>query len=125
MSSREKVQRADRLSIRNQEAMRPKLKFIRLLALLLLMGLITGGCTTVSPLQTPAAAQTESIHTPTSLPAYLTPAINVPTVTPPVIPGHANKTVFLIMMENNSWARILGNQNAPYINKTLLPMASY
>ncbi len=102
-------------------------KFIRLLALLLLLGLITGGCTIVSPLQTPAATRTESIHTPTSLPAYLTPAINVPTVTPvtPVTPGPANKTVFLIMMENHSWASILGNANAPYINKTLLPMASY
>nr|HET6903371.1 alkaline phosphatase family protein [Ktedonobacteraceae bacterium] len=35
------------------------------------------------------------------------------------------KTVFLIMMENKNWSSILGNSSAPYINKTLLPMASY
>ncbi len=35
------------------------------------------------------------------------------------------KTVFVIMMENKSWSNILGNSSAPYINKTLLPMASY
>src|SRR5260370_23568416 len=127
MSSREQVLRADQLSFSEPGGYQAMPKFIRLVALLLLLGLITGGCTTISPLQTPAATQTEYIHTPTSLPAYETPAINVPTVTPvtPVTPGPANKTVFLIMMENNSWARILGNPNAPYINKTLLPMASY
>jgi hypothetical protein len=35
------------------------------------------------------------------------------------------KTVFLIVMENKSWSSILGNHSAPYINNTLLPMASY
>ncbi|GAC1348295.1 MAG: hypothetical protein NVSMB27_15690 [Ktedonobacteraceae bacterium] len=34
------------------------------------------------------------------------------------------KTVFLIVMENKNWSSILGNASAPYINKTLLPMAS-
>ncbi len=39
--------------------------------------------------------------------------------------GHANKTVFLIVMENYNWSDIYGNSSAPYINQTLLPMASY
>lgn len=35
------------------------------------------------------------------------------------------KTVFLIVMENKSWSSIVGNSSAPYINGTLLPMASF
>lgn len=35
------------------------------------------------------------------------------------------KTVFLIMMENASWSDIKGNDDAPYLNQTLLPKASY
>jgi hypothetical protein len=35
------------------------------------------------------------------------------------------KTVFLIVMENHDWSSIQGNPSAPYINKTLLPQASY
>ncbi|MEO8043964.1 MAG: alkaline phosphatase family protein [Spartobacteria bacterium] len=37
----------------------------------------------------------------------------------------ANSTVFIIVMENHNWSSILGSVNAPYINNTLLPMASY
>jgi hypothetical protein len=55
-----------------------------------------------------------------------------PTVAPEVIATnqalaaqHANKTVFLIVMENTNWKDIMGSDSAPYINKTLLPMASY
>jgi len=33
--------------------------------------------------------------------------------------------IFLILMENENWASISGNASAPYINNTLLPMASY
>src|SRR5207248_3681647 len=36
-----------------------------------------------------------------------------------------NKTVFLILMENHNWSDIKNNPSAPYINNTLLPMASY
>lgn len=39
--------------------------------------------------------------------------------------NHAIKTVFLILMENHNWSEIKGNASAPYINHTLLPMASY
>jgi len=35
------------------------------------------------------------------------------------------KTVFIIMMENHQWSDIVSNSTAPYINQTLLPMASY
>jgi hypothetical protein len=43
---------------------------------------------------------------------------------------HRIKTVFLILMENHNWTGdgsmdIKGNAAAPYINKTLLPMASH
>lgn len=38
---------------------------------------------------------------------------------------HTLKHVFLIVMENHNWSSILHNSSAPYINKTLLPMASY
>src|SRR3954453_10167440 len=43
---------------------------------------------------------------------------------------HHIKTVFLIVMENHNWTgdgglNIKGNAEAPYINYTLLPMASY
>ena len=35
------------------------------------------------------------------------------------------QTVFVILLENHNWNDIKGNPNAPYINSTLLPMASY
>lgn len=44
--------------------------------------------------------------------------------------SHHIKTVFVILMENHNWTGdgnmdIKGNSAAPYINKTLLPMASH
>ncbi|HAE84756.1 MAG TPA: phosphoesterase [Ktedonobacter sp.] len=36
-----------------------------------------------------------------------------------------NKTVFLIMMENHNWSDVKNSPSAPYINQTLLPIASY
>ena len=38
---------------------------------------------------------------------------------------NASSTVFVIVMENHNWSSIKGNADAPYINNTLLPMASY
>jgi hypothetical protein len=43
------------------------------------------------------------------------PAGNLPTV----------QTVFVILLENHNWADIKDNPSAPYLNHTLLPMASY
>jgi len=37
----------------------------------------------------------------------------------------SSSTVFVIVMENHNWSSIKGSPDAPYINKTLLPMASY
>lgn len=37
----------------------------------------------------------------------------------------ANSTVFIILMENHNWSSIKGSTDAPYINNTLLPIASY
>jgi hypothetical protein len=37
----------------------------------------------------------------------------------------SSSTVFVIVLENRSWSGIKGNANAPYINNTLLPIASY
>jgi phospholipase C len=35
------------------------------------------------------------------------------------------QTVFIILMENKSWAEIKGSSSAPYLNTTLLPTSSY
>jgi hypothetical protein len=35
------------------------------------------------------------------------------------------QTVFVIVLENHNWSEVLGNPDAPFINGTLLPMASY
>lgn len=35
------------------------------------------------------------------------------------------KTVWIILMENQNWSQIKGSNSAPYINNTLLPMASH
>jgi len=43
---------------------------------------------------------------------------------PPASQAHI-KTVFIILMENKNWVQILGSSSAPYINNTLLPMASH
>ncbi|MBA2287288.1 MAG: phosphoesterase, partial [Ktedonobacteraceae bacterium] len=45
------------------------------------------------------------------------------TPTPTAVSG--GRTVFLIMMENHNWSDIKNSPSAPYINKTVLPMASY
>jgi hypothetical protein len=37
----------------------------------------------------------------------------------------ATSTVFIILMENHNWSSIKGSASAPYINNTLLPIASY
>jgi hypothetical protein len=39
-------------------------------------------------------------------------------------PSHL-KTIWVIMMENQNWATIKASKSAPYINGTLLPMASH
>jgi phosphatidylinositol-3-phosphatase len=38
---------------------------------------------------------------------------------------NANSSVFVILMENHNWSSFKGSADAPYLNNTLLPMASY
>ncbi len=45
--------------------------------------------------------------------------------TPGLTTGASNKTVFLLLLENHNWSDIKNSPSAPYINQTLLPMASY
>src|SRR5437773_2382104 len=35
------------------------------------------------------------------------------------------QTVFIIVLENHNWSSLKGSRDAPYLNSTLLPMASY
>ncbi len=35
--------------------------------------------------------------------------------------GHALKTIFLVVLENQDWSAVVGNPRAPFINGTLLP----
>ncbi len=48
-----------------------------------------------------------------------------PTAQGKQIQQSVNTTAFVILMENHNWSDIVGNASAPYINKTLLPNASY
>ena len=43
----------------------------------------------------------------------------------PVPLDHHIKTVWVIVMENQNWSSIKGSKSAPYMNQTLLPMASH
>lgn len=35
------------------------------------------------------------------------------------------QTVFLVVLENHDWSSFIGQTNAPYVNKSLLPIAAY
>ena len=35
------------------------------------------------------------------------------------------KTVFVVVMENHNWSQFKGSASAPYLNNTLLPIASH
>ncbi|HLZ64255.1 MAG TPA: alkaline phosphatase family protein [Ktedonosporobacter sp.] len=91
---------------------------VKLLVVLLVVGSIA------------ACAQGTAEHTPTKPGVSPQIAIPTPTIsaspTPTASPqSKALPTVFLIMMENHNWSQIAGNPSAPYMNNTLLPMASY
>jgi phosphatidylinositol-3-phosphatase len=58
---------------------------------------------------------------PTPTPTSTATSTPIPGPTPPSIA----RKVFLIMMENHNWSDIKNSPSAPYINHTLLPMASY
>lgn len=76
-------------------------------------------------------ASTQGTPTPFHPPA--TPTTPTTPTTPSTSPSPAAsprasspiRTVFLIVMENHNWSDIKNSSSAPYINQTLLPMASY
>jgi hypothetical protein len=53
------------------------------------------------------------------------PSVSTSKPTPTPTPSSVVRTVFLISMENHNWSDIKNSPSAPYINHTLLPMASY
>src|SRR5947209_15879025 len=69
-----------------------------------------------------ATATPHSALAPTSTP---TATAQAKLIAPTPTAVTSNKTVFLIMMENHNWSDIKNSPSAPYINHTLLPMASY
>jgi phosphatidylinositol-3-phosphatase len=81
---------------------------------------VGGGCGT--PTGTNPSSVTTAPASPQANKALTAP---VQTTAPAAVPDTASKTVFLILMENHNWSAILGNPSAPYINTTVLPMASH
>ena len=98
--------------------------FRRLLRWVLILGgvvivVIGGGCgssTVTSPttVSNTATANPQTNNT-------VTATVQTTTTTT----SYTIKTVFLILMENHNWSDIKGSSSAPYINNTILPMASY
>ena len=80
-----------------------------------------------SPNSTQPAQQPPSLATPqtTAPPPAITPTTGAQPVTTHSTNAANIKTVFIIVMENHNWSDILNSPSAPYINKTLLPQASY
>jgi len=74
------------------------------------------------PLTNPSLVNHTATATPQTNNAVTAP---VQTTVPAGVPDNTIKTVFLILMENHNWSDIKGSPSAPYINKTLLPMASH
>ncbi len=80
----------------------------------------TPGSLPLTPTSTATARP--AVATPTSARASGSPA--TPTTAPvPALAGIG--TVFVIVLENHNWADIKGSASAPYINGTLLPLASH
>src|SRR5213080_4733538 len=75
----------------------------------------------------PPLANSSEINSTATATRQTNTAVTVPvqTTVPAGVPGNTGKTVFLIMMENHNWSDIKGSPSAPYLNTTLLPMASH
>src|SRR5206468_330782 len=82
------------------------------------------GCVTTTTVITPT---TTTMTTPTT-PAPTTTTTQTTTTTTLTFGTTTSSTlpaVFVVLMENQDWSNIRGNASAPYINDTLLPMASH
>ena len=75
--------------------------------------------TTATTATRPATTTT----TTTRLPPTTTTTSN--TITTTTRPSSTIRTVFLILMENTDWSSVSNSASAPYINRTLLPIASH
>jgi len=77
----------------------------------------TSSTTTQAPTTTTTTTSTTTTQAPTTT---TTTTLTLGTTTSSTLPA-----VFVILMENQDWSNIRGNASAPYINDTLLPMASH
>ena len=77
---------------------------------------------TQAPTSTTPTTSTTTTQAPTTTTTQstTTTTLTFGTTTTSTLPA-----VFVIVMENQDWSNIAGNPSAPYINNTLLPMASY
>ena len=69
---------------------------------------------------TSSTSTTTSTTTSTQAPTTTTTQTTTTTTLTSTLPA-----VFVVLMENQDWSNIRGNASAPYINDTLLPMASH
>src|SRR4051794_13164487 len=90
------------------------------IVLAIISDILLASCSTTPTTGAPTPVGTHvSPPTPTPHPAATSAPLPTPTS-----PSTA-RTIFLILMENHNWADIKNSPSAPYINHTLLPMASY
>lgn len=87
------------------------------LALTIICEILLASCSSTSGTGGTPTPVPSGQPTPTPVPS----SQPTPTQTPT---GSQGRSVFLVMMENHNWSDIKGSSSAPYINKTLLPMAS-
>ena len=82
-----------------------------------------GACATNA---TTTTTSTTTTHAPSTTTPTATSSTTRPTTTTTTTrPSSTIRTVFLILMENTDWSSISGSSSAPYINGTLLPVASH
>src|SRR5437016_4291196 len=79
----------------------------------------TTSTSTTTSTQAPTTTTTQAPTT-TTTQTTTTTTLTFGTTTSSTLP-----VVFVILMENHDWSNIRGNASAPYINDTLLPMASH
>src|SRR2546422_5972907 len=88
-----------------------------------------GACATNATTTTTSTTTTHapSTTTPTATSSTTRPTTTTTksTTTTTTRPSSTIRTVFLILMENTDWSSISGSSSAPYINGTLLPIASH
>src|SRR2546425_4847943 len=90
----------------------------------------TNTSTTTTEAPTTSTSPTTTTTTPPTTATSSTTITQSTTTSTTTLPGTCTgacpiRTVFLILMENHDWSTIKGSASAPYINGTLLPIASH